>query len=582
LILFEKYDKKGISFFPGGIRAFRDRVQGDPKMNERAHKIWLKGVLPITRSVSFKLYILLVILLIISFAGIMYFNVTSYTRHLNESLINSAIQASDLIKRSTRHSMLKNDRENLSNIITTIGLEEGMEGIRIYNKPGQIAFSDDIHEVGTKVNKTTEQCYVCHGQEPARVHLGPKERFRILNSSQGYRVLGLINPVENEPACYNASCHAHSPKDKLLGLLDVKMSLKSVDEEIARTRQRVILFSSIMIFITALLFAGAILRQVHIPIRKLAKGTKEVAHLNLDYSIDFDSKDEMGELAKSFNRMTKELKGAHEANQEWSLTLEKKVREKSEELKKVQAHILLVEKIASLGKLSAVVAHEINNPLSGILTYASLCLKILGQNPSSFFSNDETSSVLKYLTVIKDEARRCGETVKNLLVFAKKDFGKWSEESLHKIIRNSIQLVKHNLVIKELELEEDLMEGDDVLFCDASGIQHIMMALFINAIEAMSKGGKLKVKTAPLNGGDGIRIIVSDTGKGIPEQNLPHIFEPFFSTKESTGLGLAVVYGIVQQHAGKIEVESTPNVGTTFMINLPRRAKRDEQIPFTT
>jgi two-component system NtrC family sensor kinase len=337
-----------------------------------------------------------------------------------------------------------------------------------------------------------------------------------------------------------------------------------------------------MIFITALLFAGAILRQVHIPIRKLAKGTKEVAHLNLDYSIDFDSKDEMGELAKSFNRMTKELKGAHEANQEWSLTLEKKVREKSEELKKVQAHILLVEKIASLGKLSAVVAHEINNPLSGILTYASLCLKILGQNPSSFFSNDETSSVLKYLTVIKDEARRCGETVKNLLVFAKKDFGKWSEESLHKIIRNSIQLVKHNLVIKELELEEDLMEGDDVLFCDASGIQHIMMALFINAIEAMSKGGKLKVKTAPLNGGDGIRIIVSDTGKGIPEQNLPHIFEPFFSTKESTGLGLAVVYGIVQQHAGKIEVESTPNVGTTFMINLPRRAKRDEQIPFTT
>jgi two-component system NtrC family sensor kinase len=277
----------------------------------------------------------------------------------------------------------------------------------------------------------------------------------------------------------------------------------------------------------------------------------------------------MGELARSFNQMTQELKAANEANQEWSATLEKKVKQKSEELKKAQAHLLLVEKIASLGKLSAVVAHEINNPLSGILTYAKLCLKMI-QNPAPL-SQEQTNSMIQFLSVIRDEAIRCGDIVKNLLVFAKKDFGKWAEESLHKIVHNSIQLVKHKMQIKELELVQELAEGDDVIYCDASGIQHILVALFINAIDAMSKGGKLKVKTSFLDGRNEVQIVISDTGSGIPEEILSHIFEPFFSTKESTGLGLAVVYGIIQQHKGEIEVESKPDQGTTFTITLPRK-----------
>jgi two-component system NtrC family sensor kinase len=539
------------------------------ELKDTAQKIVSQKILPAMRSLSFKLYFLLVILLMISFTGIMYFNVTSYTNHINESVIDSAIQASDLIKRSARYSMLQNDRENLSNIITTIGQEKGMEGIRIYNKPGKIAFSNDLAEVNTIVDKKVEQCYVCHEKEPAQVQLTTKSRIRILTSLQGYRVLGLINPIENEPECFSSSCHGHSPKDKLLGLLDVKMSLKSVDEETYRTRKKMVLFSFIMILVTALLFAGFILRLVHIPIRKLAKGTKEVANLNLNYTIDFVSKDEMGELARSFNQMTKELKAANEANQEWSSTLEKKVKQKSEELKKAQAHLLLVEKIASLGKLSAVVAHEINNPLSGILTYAKLCLKII-QNPASL-SQEQTSSAVQFLSVIRDEAIRCGDIIKNLLILAKKDFGAWTEESLNKIIHNSIQLVKHKVQLKEMELIQELAEGNDIIYCDASGIQHILVALFINAIDATSKGGKLKVKTILSGNSNDVQIVVSDTGSGIPEEILPHIFEPFVSTKESTGLGLAVAYGIIQQHKGEIEVESKSNEGTTFIISLPRR-----------
>src|SRR4030043_1951806 len=563
-----------IYFFLKDIRYLLSGLSENEEMKDWAQRIFFKKILPVIRSLSFKslsfkLYSLLVILLIISFAGIMYFNVTSYTRHLNESVINHAIQASDLIKRSPRYSMLKNDREHLYNIITTIGKEGGVEGIRIYNKPGEIAFSDNLEEVGTIVDIKAEQCHVCHERVPPPVHLNTQNRIRIFTSPQGYRVLGLINPIENEPACFTADCHGHSSKDKLLGLLDVKLSLKSVDEATYKTKKQVILFSSIMIVMTALLFAGFIIFFVHIPIRKLARGTREVANLNLDHVIDFTSKDEMGELAQSFNQMTKQLKAANEANQEWSSTLEKKVKEKSEELKKAQAHILLVEKIASLGKLSAVVAHEINNPLSGILTYAKLCLKII-LNPVSM-SREQTNSVVQFLTVIRDEAIRCGDIVKNLLIFAKKDFGKWGEESLNKIVHNSLQLVKHKMQIKELELSQELAEGNDTLYCDASGIQHVFVALFINAIDAMSKGGKLKVKTNLLDSGREVKIVVSDTGSGIPEEILPQVFEPFVSTKGSTGIGLAVAYGIIQQHKGEIEVESKLNEGTTFTISLPRR-----------
>jgi two-component system NtrC family sensor kinase len=130
--------------------------------------------------------------------------------------------------------------------------------------------------------------------------------------------------------------------------------------------------------------------------------------------------------------------------------------------------------------------------------------------------------------------------------------------------------------IKELELIQELVEGNDIIYCDASGIQHILVALFINAIDAMSKGGKLKVKTSLLDSNNEVQIVISDTGSGIPEEILPHIFEPFVSTKESTGLGLAVVYGIIQQHKGAIEVESKPNQGTTFTITLPRRPVRGQ------
>jgi signal transduction histidine kinase len=252
-----------------------------------------------------------------------------------------------------------------------------------------------------------------------------------------------------------------------------------------------------------------------------------------------------------------------------SYKTQKQQRVAEEELKKTQWSLALAEKMASLGKLSAMVAHEINNPLSGILSYAKLSSKYLGQEACEP-SNIE--AVRDNLALIAGEAKRCGDIVKNLLLFAKRSLGEIKENHLNDIIDVSIKVVDHSARMQDLELVMELDAGDDLIQCDAGAIQQIFVALIINAIESSARGKKIIVRTDHRNR-DLITIRLIDYGQGISEEVLPHIFEPFFSTKtsnKSLGLGLSTVYGIVKRHGGTIHVESTVGKGTEFTIILPR------------
>ncbi len=519
-------------------------------------------------SLGVKFFLLLIGLLLLSFGIVTYVNIYFYTSLFREDIVSNAVQISNIIKRATYNSMLENRRDDLTNTIRSIGKEKAFEGIRIYNKIGEITFSDRPEELGHIADKKAEQCYVCHAEEPAKGIVPTKDRTRIFPSPKGYRILGLINPIENEPACYNASCHAHSPDEKLLGIMDVKLSLEKGDKIIVETRNKMLIYAVILILITALVKGYFVRKMIHNPIRKLNAATKEVANLNLDYKVEIDSRDELGNLAHSFNDMTHQLKEANEAVQNWSSQLENRVKEKSEELEKAQAQLILAAKMASKGELSAMVAHEINNPLSGILSYAKVSSRYLSREEL----NTETLELIKQnLNFIGEETKRCGNIVKNLLLFSRKTSGDFKEEHLNTIINNSIKVIGHSLKMKELTLVKELDEGNDLLECDASGIQQVLVALIVNATEATAPGGKITIKTSYQPEKDLVRILVTDNGKGIPEDILPHIFEPFLSTKvKSTGLGLSVVYGVVEQHAGVIKVESTLNEGTTFTIDLPR------------
>jgi two-component system NtrC family sensor kinase len=519
-------------------------------------------------SIGVKFFLALVALLVIAFGVTTYINVYFFTTLFREDIVSNAVQMSNVIKRATYQHMLENHREDLTNAILNIGREDIFEGIRIYNKIGVIAFSDKPEELGKVADKKAEQCYICHLKEPAKGVIPTKDRTRMLKSPEGYRILGLITPIENEPSCYTASCHAHSSVQKLLGILDVKLSLEKGDKRIIETRNKMITYSAILILITVLVKWLFIRNIIHNPIKKLDYATKEVANLNLDAKVEINSRDELGHLAHSFNTMTNQLKESNEAVKSWSSQLEDRVKEKTDELEKAQFQLIQAAKMACKGELSAMVAHEINNPLSGILSYAKVSSKYLSNEN---ISPEILESVKKNLAFISDESKRCGNIVKNLLLFSRKSSEDFTEEHLNPIIDISIKVVDHGVKMKGLELLTELDDCNDLIECDANGIRQILVALIVNSIEATSPGGKITVKTDCHTDKDRIRIRVEDNGKGIPDDVLPHVFEPFVSTKvKGTGLGLSVVYGIVEQHAGVIEVTSKVDQGTTFTITLPR------------
>jgi len=324
----------------------------------------------------------------------------------------------------------------------------------------------------------------------------------------------------------------------------------------------------LLILITVLVKGYFVRRMIHNPIKKLNNATDEVANLNLDHKVEVNSRDEFGNLAKSFNKMTSELKDANQAVKNWYTQLEDRVREKTLELERAEAQLIMAEKMASMGELSAMVAHEINNPLSGILSYAKVSSRYLERGDND---PEALEAVRKNLAFISEETKRCGNIVKSLLIFSRRGSGDFKEEHLNGIIENSIMVIDHSVKMKELHLVKDMEEGDDLISCDAGGIQQVFVALIVNAIEATPSGGTITITTDCTTLKESVVVTVSDTGKGIPDTIFPHIFEPFVSTKaKGTGLGLAMVYGIVQQHGGSIDVKTVADEGTVFTVSLPR------------
>jgi len=481
----------------------------------------------------------------------------------------TAQTVSDIIKRSTQYSMLLNRREDIYNSIQTIGSEPGIEAIRIYNKKGEISYSTVDEEVGTTVDMNAEACVACHPSgksdvvTPANV-----ERVRLFTSSRGHNVIGVITPIKNEKSCYEADCHVHPRSQTILGVLDVMIPLTETEQHLAGL-QMMQYSGGLLLLIVLTVFCGIFLwRTVNIPVHRLTEGTIAVMNGDLDHTIDIHRKDEIGFLTSSFNHMTKKLKQTQEELQLLNQTLEERVQKKTEELRRAQANLIQVEKMVSLGTLAATVAHELNNPLEGILTYAKLIRKRL---IAPGLTDEQKSEIVEELSMIANETSRCGNIVKNLLLFSRKKVGEFKENDLRTIVEQSTKLIEHHLRMNNISLQQSFEENLPHVVCDAEQVQQALLALEINAVEAMQSEGVLTISIQRSTEKE-IALKLSDTGVGIRNEDLPHIFEPFFTTKKEgkgTGLGLAVVYGIVERHNGKIDVVSEPNKGTTFTITLP-------------
>jgi two-component system NtrC family sensor kinase len=286
-------------------------------------------------------------------------------------------------------------------------------------------------------------------------------------------------------------------------------------------------------------------RSVVLPLRKIVLACRRIAQGDFSSRVELKSKDEIEELARGFNFMASSLK------------------ERDDKLKEATSRQLIrSERLATLGQLAAGVAHEINNPIAGIITYLRLIQKKLGKNE---FGDGE---MRRYLEIIEKETTRIGTIVRHLLDFARQSEPNLKPVDIHLILNESLELLAHKFRLQGIEIEKNYGVCPQII-ADFAQLQQTFMNIIINACEAMEDGGKLTITTR-VGGNNMVEIEFSDTGKGIPPENLHRIFDPFFTTKpKGTGLGLSVVYGIIMRHQGEINVKSEVNKGTTFTIRLP-------------
>ena len=523
----------------------------------------------LSRSLSAKLIGSLLAMMVVIFALLGYANIRLQRQHLEEATLTSAERVSDVIKRSTTYYMLRNDREGLYHAIQTMADEPGMVKVRILDQEGRVSYSTDATEVSHVLDKTAEACYGCHNQAQPLARLNRPDRFRIYRNGGGHRVLGIITPIENQANCSNAACHAHPADQQVLGVLDTNLSLAKADAQIAVSSARSLSYTAGAMLIVAVLSWLFVWREVGKPIQALEKGTEHLSQGELGYQIEVQSQDEVGDLARSFNGMSLQLRAANEEIVTWAKTLEDRVNEKTKELRSAHDHMLHVEKMASLGKMAAVVAHEVNNPLSGILTYAKLLRKWVESGQAG---HDKREEAMQCLELIATESRRCGDLIKNLLSLSRTAPMNVQSTDLHAVVDRCLMLVRHQLDLGGIELQLNIAKDLRRVPCDPAQIEQVLIALIMNAIDAMPRGGNLWLDARLSDDESEIEIQVRDDGAGIAPDILPHIFEPFLTTKESghgVGLGLAISRGIVERHNGRIEVKSELGRGTTFNISLP-------------
>ncbi len=383
----------------------------------------------------------------------------THRREMIAQLTRSADLLSETVKRSTEDYMLENRREHIRRQIETIGQQERIERVRVFNKQGRIVFSSDPTEVGHILDKRGESCFACHAQDHPLEKPPVQDRARIFTNASGHRVLGIVNPIQNESACNTAACHAHGAEETVLGVLDVTMSLADVDRQIVAGRTRIVALAMGCIAVGGLLLWWLSRRLVSRPVEALAAGTRRVAAGDLTATIPAGARNELGELARAFNAMTARL---------------------AED----QRQLAQADKLASVGRLAAGVAHEINNPLTGVLTYASFLLDRAQDNPEQHAD----------LEVIVRETKRCREIVRGLLDFARQTPPRRQSTDLNAVARRAVAVVMNQLQLGHVALTLDLATDLPAVHADPNQMQQVLVNLLLNAADAIGeRGGTIRL-----------------------------------------------------------------------------------------
>lgn len=531
---------------------------------------------------SVKLILSLTVIVVLIKVSFGFLGLRTQQQHLVDAMVLGADQLSRSITSATWQAMLDDHRTVAYDIMTKIAEKQGVDRIRMYNGEGLLTHSTRPEEIGMRLSKDQAPCDTCHGPGAARAELTVQGRSRMFTSKNGVRTLNMVTPIYNEPACSNAACHAHPAGIRVLGVLDVALSTKPLDDEEASVRAQVLISTLVQIVLISLFIALFTRYFVGVPIRELVDGTKKVSAMELDKPIVIrHGSEEMDELVRSFNTMRERLRGALDELNSLMQNLEDKVGQRTEQLRAAHQKLLHSDRLASLGQLSASVAHEINNPISGVLNLSMLLQRML---KADGVPPERLDDFRRYLGQITSETTRVGRIVSDLLAFSRRSKPQRADADLNKIIRATVSLAGHKLKLCDSSAVLELDERLPAVKCDASQIQQVVLNLVLNAAEAAQAkgGGKVMITTRRAGSGNCVEMIVEDNGEGIPPENLSKIFEPFFTSKsdgKGVGLGLAVLYGIIREHDGEVEVKSEVGVGTRFTVSLPLAAAGIEEEP---
>lgn len=501
-------------------------------------------------------------------------------RSVNEEYMQSVIREngsniSSLVEGALYRSMLENDRSSLQSTLDIINKMTGIDDVNMYDNKNNLVFSSIANDT---LNHSNPDCKNCHTEIASM--FSPKEKsYRIIDmdsecamnhNNNNFRHLLIKSPILNSPTCSTSSCHAHNQSEEVLGSLLIKFPMGGLDAALDKSTADYFFMAASMTLLLILFLIFFTNKKIKNPLHAIIKASEAVARGDKSTRLEIkpNQLSDMRMVSFAFNDMLDNLQTATNELQNWSQQLEYKVQKKSEELGQVQNELMNIERIASLGKLSLSVAHEINNPLSGILIYAKLISKQLN---SQDFNLSKKEPILKHLKMIENETKRCGDIVKGLLDFSRKDQNDFEPKHLHDILLETYELMSHSMKVANINFLSDFSAKTDLIFCSPNQVKQVCVAILVNASEAVSDNGEILIRTFnPDN--EHIHIEIVDNGVGISEEDIPHIFEPFFSTKEKAsgiGLGLAIVHGIVESHKGKTGVRSERGKGTTILVTLP-------------
>ena len=502
---------------------------------------------------------------------------------LLQQAISHAAQLSEVVIKSTRFAMLQNQASHVGRIIEDVGAQKDIDRVRILSKNGTVIHSSEESEIGDMVDQEAEACLACHLDEERRESSPMVGRPRIFTDEAGRRMLGSTAVIRNEPTCAAVGCHAREDSQSVLGVLDIVYPLDKIDQTIRRNTVTIVGLSLGFIVLSAILVSVLVQRVVYRQLADLSEGEERLASGDLDHPIPVRSDDELGQLAESFNSMMEALRNSRAELEDWGYTLEQKVEAATRDLQRAQAEAARGEKLASVGLLAAGIAHELNNPLTGVLTFATLVRKQLP--PDSPEAED--------LDLVIQETRRCATIIRRLLDFAREKAPEKSYADLNTLVDETAELIRQSLQGADIELSMDLDPELPPVWVDEDLIKQVVMNILVNAQHAVEENGRISVRTRLCQAGPHqgeaesaepmVEISIRDTGCGISEENLQKIFDPFFTTKgvgRGTGLGLSVSHGTIEAHGGSIEVDSTVGEGTEFRIYLPLNgaaADRDMQ-----